>query len=156
MQVDQYLQNSRSAEETCVPAAAAELAPVLGWSVSDTEEALTGDRGFVYLLKNVEPAVRDAALALEIPGIGADPVADRIYPAGSVGGNILGFVGDDGAALAGTELSFDDTLRGTDGKTQYERGADRKSTRLNSSHVAISYAVFCLKKKTAQDDGERR
>src|SRR5690625_1705205 len=26
-------------------------------------------------------------------------------------------------------------------------GLDRKSTRLNSSHVAISYAVFCLKKK---------
>src|SRR5688572_31632453 len=35
---------------------------------------------------------------------------------------------------------------------QYERGAyaasrDRKSTRLNSSHSQISYAVFCLKKK---------
>src|SRR2546430_5601235 len=29
-------------------------------------------------------------------------------------------------------------------------GADRKSTRLNSSHSQISYAVFCLKKKTAQ------
>src|SRR5690625_6105125 len=28
---------------------------------------------------------------------------------------------------------------------------DRKSTRLNSSHVAISYAVFCLKKKTTTD-----
>src|SRR5690554_7693118 len=27
---------------------------------------------------------------------------------------------------------------------------DRKSTRLNSSHVRISYAVFCLKKKTPQ------
>src|SRR6266498_4534890 len=27
------------------------------------------------------------------------------------------------------------------------RRADRKSTRLNSSHVRISYAVFCLKKK---------
>src|SRR5690554_3977786 len=27
------------------------------------------------------------------------------------------------------------------------RGRDRKSTRLNSSHVRISYAVFCLKKK---------
>src|SRR5690606_40839081 len=27
------------------------------------------------------------------------------------------------------------------------RGADRKSTRLNSSHVKISYAVFCLNKK---------
>src|SRR5438874_10544276 len=29
-----------------------------------------------------------------------------------------------------------------------EAVADRKSTRLNSSHVEISYAVFCLKKKT--------
>src|SRR5688572_31465378 len=28
-----------------------------------------------------------------------------------------------------------------------ERGQDRKSTRLNSSHSQISYAVFCLKKK---------
>src|SRR5690625_6661507 len=29
---------------------------------------------------------------------------------------------------------------------------DRKSTRLNSSHVAISYAVFCLKKKKQRID----
>src|SRR5439155_9729919 len=29
----------------------------------------------------------------------------------------------------------------------FYRPRDRKSTRLNSSHVAISYAVFCLKKK---------
>src|SRR5690349_23704735 len=29
--------------------------------------------------------------------------------------------------------------------------ADRKSTRLNSSHVEISYAVFCLKKKKYAD-----
>src|SRR5256885_10680467 len=28
--------------------------------------------------------------------------------------------------------------------------ADRKSTRLNSSHLVISYAVFCLKKKTSE------
>src|SRR5690242_21353795 len=28
-----------------------------------------------------------------------------------------------------------------------QQGADRKSTRLNSSHMSISYAVFCLKKK---------
>src|SRR5256885_6340219 len=28
-----------------------------------------------------------------------------------------------------------------------ERASDRKSTRLNSSHLVISYAVFCLKKK---------
>src|SRR5438094_6161812 len=34
-------------------------------------------------------------------------------------------------------------LRGRDGSAQ----VDRKSTRLNSSHRTISYAVFCLKKK---------
>src|SRR5690625_7108950 len=35
-----------------------------------------------------------------------------------------------------------------EGSTKWKVGErDRKSTRLNSSHVAISYAVFCLKKK---------
>src|SRR5256885_13006226 len=33
----------------------------------------------------------------------------------------------------------------------FELKADRKSTRLNSSHLVISYAVFCLKKKTRDD-----
>src|SRR5690625_4212124 len=32
-------------------------------------------------------------------------------------------------------------------KFELQERKDRKSTRLNSSHVAISYAVFCLKKK---------
>src|SRR5205807_3945687 len=32
-------------------------------------------------------------------------------------------------------------------------GADRKSTRLNSSHLVISYAVFCLKKKSSNRSG---
>src|SRR5439155_22993382 len=32
-------------------------------------------------------------------------------------------------------------------RSQARRAGDRKSTRLNSSHVAISYAVFCLQKK---------
>src|SRR5690625_5420552 len=32
-------------------------------------------------------------------------------------------------------------------KREVRKRIDRKSTRLNSSHVAISYAVFCLKKK---------
>src|SRR5690625_2650933 len=36
-------------------------------------------------------------------------------------------------------------------KVEWARTLDRKSTRLNSSHVAISYAVFCLKKKTTKE-----
>src|SRR5437870_6967244 len=37
--------------------------------------------------------------------------------------------------------------RGDAAAVSLEISEDRKSTRLNSSHVAISYAVFCLKKK---------
>src|SRR5690242_21620734 len=33
---------------------------------------------------------------------------------------------------------------------------DRKSTRLNSSHMSISYAVFCLKKKTSESSPAAR
>src|SRR5699024_12208403 len=46
-------------------------------------------------------------------------------------------------------LLLPDTVSGTNAQTD-ELGAadrDRKSTRLNSSHVSISYAVVCLKKK---------
>src|SRR5258705_10112441 len=35
-------------------------------------------------------------------------------------------------------------------------GRDRKSTRLNSSHLGISYAVFCLKKKKIKQDIKQR
>src|SRR5205807_7401226 len=38
-------------------------------------------------------------------------------------------------------------VRADRGAVPDARGADRKSTRLNSSHLVISYAVFCLKKK---------
>src|SRR2546427_9457082 len=37
-----------------------------------------------------------------------------------------------------------------------ENGVDRKSTRLNSSHSQISYAVFCLKKKKIKNKYPRR
>src|SRR5690349_22179547 len=46
------------------------------------------------------------------------------------------------AAFAAREPSAQDSAEGAD------LLEDRKSTRLNSSHVEISYAVFCLKKKT--------
>src|SRR3712207_8471874 len=58
-------------------------------------------------------------------------------------------VGRDG----GRELRRRLSARGRQGRGGYahgDRGAprgDRKSTRLNSSHANISYAVFCLKKK---------
>src|SRR5437660_5473223 len=50
-------------------------------------------------------------------------------------------------ATAGADDVFDLRLRVTEPGESGRNRRDRKSTRLNSSHVAISYAVFCLKKK---------
>src|SRR3989442_7693561 len=49
-------------------------------------------------------------------------------------------------------LDFDAGFAGDEIKVQKRTGEilDRKSTRLNSSHVRISYAVFCLQKKKAK------
>src|SRR2546426_1808708 len=50
--------------------------------------------------------------------------------------------GDDGAVVPDGAQLVQDVVA-----VRPRRGADRKSTRLNSSHLVISYAVFCLKKK---------
>src|SRR5439155_18159398 len=61
-----------------------------------------------------------------------------------------------GVARRGSRRPRRDRLRGLSHRRcpprAHARGPreDRKSTRLNSSHVAISYAVFCLKKKKEQ------
>src|SRR2546422_6082428 len=57
----------------------------------------------------------------------------------------------DPGAPAGRPLSrARDVLAGAGGAADPEILRDRKSTRLNSSHGYISYAVFCLKKKSPQ------
>jgi len=47
----------------------------------------------------------------------------------------------------GEEKYIKDKLISFNSKTRQNKKEDRKSTRLNSSHGYISYAVFCLKKK---------
>src|SRR5256885_4710169 len=53
------------------------------------------------------------------------------------------------ALLSDSLAAFDDRERQwpTHSRSAHRRDSDRKSTRLNSSHLVISYAVFCLKKK---------
>src|SRR5258708_26627709 len=55
----------------------------------------------------------------------------------------IGTTGDARGAAADSLAGYGEGGRGA---------ADRKSTRLNSSHQIISYAVFCFKKKTKKDD----
>src|SRR5438034_1560547 len=55
-------------------------------------------------------------------------------------------------------LTWAEIVREWDGRVSEEaigEAIDRKSTRLNSSHTVISYAVFCLKKKNKPKDNEQ-
>src|SRR5439155_21769041 len=58
-----------------------------------------------------------------------------------------------GVALRRGQVDGSDQVGARTGPTR-RPGQDRKSTRLNSSHVAISYAVFCLKKKKKKKQRE--
>src|SRR3712207_3674629 len=70
--------------------------------------------------------------------------------------------GVDMGALAASELADalpaaeEDVCANTIWYLPSQTGGDRKSTRLNSSHANISYAVFCLKKKTSLHTNRRR
>src|SRR2546430_10356973 len=65
---------------------------------------------------------------------GHAPVGEQVARGGGAGGADVG-------RLAQRQLA------GVAGRTARRVHRDRKSTRLNSSHSQISYAVFCLKKK---------
>src|SRR2546426_4936318 len=52
-------------------------------------------------------------------------------------------------------LTYDISGSGTTKFTSPDGKTDRKSTRLNSSHLVISYAVFCLKKKKKKNKEKR-
>lgn len=102
--------------------AAKRLAPVMQMDEPVLAARLAGDRRFVYLLKNITPEQWREIDDLRIPGIGGERTSQRMYPAGTTGGSLVGWVGDDGTALGGLELALDERLSGTPGQRVYERG----------------------------------
>src|SRR5436309_9614216 len=73
------------------------------------------------------------------------PPRSTLFPYTTLFRSVEGVVDADGVAAAGLLDAADPVVDAV-----LEPGEDRKSTRLNSSHVKISYAVFCLKKKKIQ------
>ena len=109
-------------------AAASVLADKLGGSASDYLPTLSQDTTFAYVKRQVDTDVAsDVISTLSKDGIsGVYSLTDvkRVYPYGSVAGQVLGFIGTDGHGLSGLELQYDDVLSGTDGEMVMERGRD--------------------------------
>ena len=105
------------------PAGAAELlAPVLDREPAELGALLTGKRGYKVVEREITPEAWQAIRELRITGIGADRFHKRVYPNDAVAGNVVGFLGAEGAGLAGLEQVYDATLKGTPGMETFERG----------------------------------
>lgn len=104
------------------------LVETLGGDKGDYMDLLTQDTTFVYLGRQVDQTVADelkARLAEKgLEGVYYLSDTKRVYPYGTVGAQVLGFVNVDGTALSGLELYYDDVLTGTDGEMVMEAGAD--------------------------------
>ena len=114
------------ADPTVVPhpaRTAKALSPLLDVPEAELTEKLSQDDRYVVLAAKVSPETTDAIDALELPGISFEDDPVRLYPAGTVGGQVIGFVGRDGAGLAGIEQSFQDELAGSDGHRRVEVGS---------------------------------
>jgi cell division protein FtsI (penicillin-binding protein 3) len=99
------------------------LTTLLDVPVPELTEKLSADSRYVVLATQISPETVDAIDALELPGVLFEDDPVRLYPAGSVGGQVVGFVGREGAGLAGIEQAFDDELSGTAGERTVEVGS---------------------------------
>jgi cell division protein FtsI (penicillin-binding protein 3) len=97
------------------------IAPMLGLDVGWVEDRLRRDAHFVYLARQIDLAVGEEIMALRLPGIGMLTEPRRVYPAGGLAAQVIGFTGIDGDALQGLEVRHDDLLRGTPGTLRFER-----------------------------------
>ena len=103
------------------------LAGILGARPADLHRSLTAPPRFEYLARSVDLAVANRVRQLDLPGIGFIDEPKRTYPGGSLAAQVLGFVGVDGAGLAGLELQWDEVLAGRPGRMLVEQDPDGQS-----------------------------
>ena len=132
---------TRAKSEVSVAEAATELATATGQPQADILSALTTDptSDYAVVAKSIDVDSYNAVRALKIPYLYYVAEQARTYPNGSVAGNIVGFVGSDGQAQAGTELKENACLAGKNGIESAQTGED--GVRLPGSTVQTQSAV---------------
>jgi cell division protein FtsI (penicillin-binding protein 3) len=99
------------------------LATLLDVPAPELADKLSADSRYVVLASQVPPETVDAIEALELSGVLFEDDPVRLYPAGAVGGQVVGFVGRDGVGLAGIEQTLEEELAGTPGHRRVEVGS---------------------------------
>ncbi len=116
------------------PSSTAEaLAPILDRPVGELLEKLNEDSGFKYLVRKIKAAKGEEVKALELDGIFVCAEDKRVYPAGTLAPQVLGFVGTENTGLAGLEREYDDLLAGEAGALQVM--SDLSGNRLSTTYL---------------------
>ena len=100
-----------------VPAAKLQqLARLLEMPLDEVKRKLSDNkREFVYLKRQISPALAQQVMALEIPGVAKQQEFRRYYPAGEMLAHVVGFTGVDGKGQEGFELTREKMLAGKHG-----------------------------------------
>ena len=109
-------------EVTDAAGTAQALSDVLGGEVADYKDLLSKDTTFVYLKRKADEEVANRLREMDLDGIYFLPDTKRIYPYGSVAGQVIGFVNIDDQGISGLELYYNDILAGTPGKMVMQTG----------------------------------
>lgn len=113
------------------PLEAEKLAPILGIPADTIMQRFQLSENWVALARKQPPAVSAQIRSLqsnarqqrgqELRGIGLQPESKRVYPAGTLASQVLGFTSYDGAGQYGIENQYNDLLAGTPGRLTVER-----------------------------------
>jgi len=97
------------------PAQTRNLASLLEMNVRDMNRKLASERDFVYLKRQMPPALADKVMAMKLPGIHGQTEYRRYYPSAEVVAHMVGFTGVEGTGQEGVELALNAPLTGKPG-----------------------------------------
>lgn len=107
-----------------IPATIGVLAQLIGLDDETRDVLITQaqprDRGFLYVARQIDPAIAVQIDALELVGVTTYSEDRRMMPGGATGRSVIGLTDIDGNGTAGMELQFDSILRGTPGQLTLE------------------------------------
>ncbi|WP_369137686.1 peptidoglycan D,D-transpeptidase FtsI family protein [Modestobacter versicolor] len=118
------------------------LTTLLDVPAAELTEKLSRDSRYVVLARHVSTDVTEQVRELPLDtrtGLVFEDDPVRLYPAGAVGGQVVGFVGSDGDGLAGIEQTQEDVLAGVDGEKRVE--VDNSGNEIPSGIDATTPAV---------------
>ncbi|MFT6702607.1 MAG: cell division protein FtsI (penicillin-binding protein 3), partial [Pseudomonadales bacterium] len=112
------------------------LAEVLGRDVQSLYDKVDNPkRRFVYIQRQVTPAMANFVEELAIPGVYLRNESKRYYPTGEVSAHVIGYTNVDDKGIEGIEKLYNDWLTGTPDKRKIRRDAKGRQVEIIEQHV---------------------